>query len=51
MAQRFFHLLAAPAVAQRDGDRLLGLALADHVLVEFADDFLRVMFMLGPVSQ
>ena len=41
MAQRFFHLLAAPAVAQRNGDGLLGLALADHMLVEFADDFLR----------
>jgi hypothetical protein len=41
VAQRFGHLLAAPAVAQGDGDRLLGLGLADHVLVEFADDFLR----------
>lgn len=40
VAQRFFDLLAAPAVAQGDCHCLLGLALADHVFVEFADDFL-----------
>ena len=38
--KRLAHLLPAPAVAQRDGDRLLGFLLADDVLVEFVDDFL-----------
>jgi hypothetical protein len=40
-AQRLGHLLAAPAVAQRDGHGALGARLADDVLVEFGDDFLR----------
>jgi hypothetical protein len=40
VAQRLGHLLAAPAVAQRDGDGALGGRLADDVLVEFVDDFL-----------
>ena len=31
-------LLAAHAVAQRDGDGALGLVLADHVFVEFTND-------------
>ena len=31
-------LLAAPAVAQRDGDGALGVVLADDVAVEFGDD-------------
>ncbi len=35
------HLLPAPAVAQRDRDRPLGLCLPDNVLVEFGDDLLR----------
>jgi len=39
LAQRVSHLLAAPTVAQRHGDGLLGLVLADDVLVEFGDDF------------
>ena len=34
-------LLAAHAVAQRDGDRALGRALADHVLVQLGDDLPR----------
>ena len=33
-----FELLAAPAVAQRDGDGALGVVLADDVAVEFGDD-------------
>ena len=33
------HLLAAPAVAQGDGDRALGVVLADDVAVEFGNDF------------
>ena len=41
MAQGLGHLLAAPAVAQGDGDGALGLGLAHHVLVEFGDDFRR----------
>src|SRR5690606_7288824 len=39
--QRLLDLSAAPAVAQRDGDGLLGLVLADDVLVEFGDDLRR----------
>src|SRR3546814_15706226 len=31
-------ILPAPAVAQRDGDRALGVLLADDVLVERGDD-------------
>ena len=38
-AQRFIDLHAAPAIAQRDGHRALGGALADDVLVQFLDDF------------
>ena len=41
MAQGLGHLLAAPAVAQGDGDGALGLGLAHHVFVEFGDDFRR----------
>ena len=37
--------LAADAVAEGDGDGALGLGLADHVLVEFADDFARGQFV------
>ncbi len=40
LAQRFGHLLAPPAVAQRDGDGFLGVVLPDDVFVEFVDDFL-----------
>ena len=40
-AQLLVHLLAAPAVAQRDGHGTLGIALADDVAVEFGDDLLR----------
>ena len=32
-------LLAADAIAQRDGDGALGVGLADDVFIEFADDF------------
>ncbi|WZB73429.1 hypothetical protein WJ968_26735 [Achromobacter xylosoxidans] len=39
VAQRLGYLLAAPAVAQRDGDGALGAILADDVFVEFGDDF------------
>jgi hypothetical protein len=38
-----------PAVAQRDRHRLLGLALADDVLVEFVNDFLRSHTICLPV--
>jgi hypothetical protein len=41
LAQRLRHLLAAPAVAQCDRHRALGAVLADNVLVEFGDNFLR----------
>ena len=41
LAQRLGDLLPAPAVAQRDRDRALGAVLADDVLVELVDDFLR----------
>jgi hypothetical protein len=41
LAQRLGDLLPAPAVAQRDGHRALGLVLPDDVLVELVDDFLR----------
>ena len=34
-------LLAAPAVAQRDGDGALGVVLADDVAVELGDDLAR----------
>ena len=34
-------LLPAHAIAQRDGDGALGLALADHVFVELGDDLTR----------
>ena len=38
-AQRLLHLHAAPAVAQGIGYRAFGVLLADHVLVQFVDDF------------
>ena len=38
-------LLAAHAVAQRDGDGTLGVLLANHVLVEFNNDFARSEFV------
>ncbi len=41
VAQVVRHLLAAPAVAQRDGDGALGVALADDVAVELGDDLAR----------
>ena len=40
LAQRLGHLLAPPAVAQRDRDRALGGILADDMFVQFVDDFL-----------
>src|SRR5262249_7329635 len=39
LAQALVELEAAPAIAQRDCDRALGVALADDVAVEFGDDF------------
>ena len=39
LAQRIFDLHAAPAIAQRDGHRALGGALADDVLVELRRRF------------
>ena len=41
LTQRFGHLRPSPAVAQRNGDRLLGVLLADDVLVQFGHDFRR----------
>ncbi len=41
VAQRFRHLHAAPAVAERDRDRPLRGALADDVAVELGDDLAR----------
>jgi hypothetical protein len=41
VAQLLVHLLAAPAVAQRDGHRALGVLLADDVAIELRDDLLR----------
>ena len=41
LAQLLRQLLAAPAVAQRDGDGALGVVLADDVAVELGDDLAR----------
>ncbi len=41
LAQLFVELQAAPAVAQGDGDRALGVGLADDEAVEFGNDFAR----------
>ena len=38
LAQLLVELLAAPAVAERNGDGALGVALADDVAVELGDD-------------
>ena len=46
VAQVLGELPAAIAVAQRDRDRLLGLVLADDVLVQLRDDLLRSQFLL-----
>ncbi len=40
-AQGFIQLLASPAIAQRDGDRALGVALGDNVTVQLGYDFTR----------
>ena len=39
VAQIGGHAPAAPAIAQGDGDGLLGLGVADNEAVEFGDDF------------
>ena len=39
LAQFVVELQPAPAVAQRDGDRALGVVLADDEAVEFGNDF------------
>jgi hypothetical protein len=39
LAQAAIELQPAPAVAQRNGDRALGVGLADDEAVEFGDDF------------
>ena len=39
LAQFVVELQPAPAVAQRDGDRALGVGLADDEAVKFGDDF------------
>ena len=39
LAQRAGELQPAPAVAQRDGNRALGVGLADDETVEFGNDF------------
>ena len=41
VADRFRRALAAPPVAQRDGDRLLRVALPDDVAIELGDDLAR----------
>ena len=41
LLHRTFELLAAPAVAQRDRDRALGIVLADDEAVELGDDLAR----------
>ena len=41
LTQWIFDLHAAPAIAQRDGNGALGIALADDVLVELGNDFSR----------
>ena len=41
IAQIGAELLAPPAVAQRDGDRALGVGLADDMVVERRDDGFR----------
>ena len=41
LADRFRRALAAPAVAERDGDGLLGLGLPDDVAIELGDDLAR----------
>src|SRR5690606_33865993 len=38
VAQALVELMAPPAVAQRDGNRTLGVVLADDMPVEFGDD-------------
>ena len=38
-SERLIDLHAPPAIPERDGDRALGLVLADDVLVQFLDDF------------
>ena len=55
--QNFFphilvELLAAPAVAQRDGDRALGVVLTDDIAVQFRYDFPRgeVCHVVFPMS-
>ena len=40
-AQPLGQVLATPAVSQRNGDRFLGVALADDVAIELMDDFAR----------
>src|SRR5260370_29489558 len=40
LAQAVGHVLAAPAVAQRDGHGALGASLAYDVAVQFGDDLL-----------
>ena len=39
LAHFIIELLAAPAIAQGDGDRALGVALTDNVTVELRHDF------------
>ncbi len=39
LAQLVVELQTPPAVAQRDGDRALGVVLADDIAVEFGNDF------------
>ncbi len=41
LPQRVGDLLTPPAIAKRDGDGALGRVLADDVLVQLVDDFLR----------
>src|SRR5690606_8188465 len=50
VAQRPLHLLASPAIAQRDRHRPLRLFLADDVSVELRDDLAGRQRLHGPSS-
>ena len=48
LAQGAGELQPPPAVAQRDGDRALGVGLPDDEAVEFGNDFTREKSVIGP---
>ena len=51
LAQRAGELQPPPAVAQRDGDRALGVGLADDEAVEFGNDFAGGEVGHGPLAR